>query len=667
MKAAAAKTQKLPDKKPGSIADENKRLNLLLPFLVSLITLACFSYSFKADFVHWDDNAYVYENSYITSFSAHNLNRMLFHIITAGNYHPLTMLSLAINYHFSGLSPLGYHLTNILLHLINTVLVFFLFKMLFETMQKRGYGDIPAIPWIAALGALWHGIHPMHVESVSWISERKDLLYALFYFSGLFLYVQFIQTHRNKTFLYVIILFILSVLSKPAAVVFPLTLLTLDFLLRRPFTFKLLIEKTPFFIISLLLGIYTFTLQKKGGAMSAHFDTFTFFQRFLFSCYDFMMYILRAIAPVHLSSFYPYPNRGENNILPIEFLLSPVIDVMLTGIPLYLARRAGPDYFRITVAGILFYFFNVVLILKFVTVGGSLLSDRYTYVAYTGLFLIILYVGVNIYKKYPSAGKFIKLSAVIYSFILVIVCFNRTMVWQNSQTLWEDMKNKYPLRIEDPYVELGKYYRELGATNPVYYDSALNNYEILKNYFHTKEVGNYTNMANIYALKKDYTHSFEAYSLALKYDSADTSAYLNRAVTYINMNHPALAIKDLDKALVLDSTSAVAFQNRAYAFYLTGNFQQSVSDYNHLIKLYPSEPTWYFKKGSTEYSMGNMTAALEDYKKTLTLQPGNAECMYDISIVYHALNNNAAAMTYAINAQQLGYPLPSGYLNALKN
>lgn len=629
------------DKKSATGKSANKQtqqsrypLKFILPAVITVVTFICFSFSIKSGFVHWDDQVYVYDNPVIKSFSAQNLKQMLFHVVTAGNYHPLTMLSLALNYHFSGLSPMGYHLTNILLHLIDTVIVFFLFLALFEALQKAGYGTFAKKEWLAGLGALWHGIHPMHVESVSWISERKDLLYALFYFLGIVVYLRYINTKQTKSYVLLIFLFLLSSLSKPSAVVFPLSLLAIDFLLKRPFSQKTILEKVPMFIISLLLGIYTYSLQSTQGAMSASFDTFSVFQRCLFTTYTFMMYIVKAVAPLHLSNLYPYPKPEASGMLPLIYNISPLLVLAIVGVLIWLAKKAGDSYRRIVAAGLLFYFFNVVLILKFVTVGGSIINDRYSYVAYTGLFLVAIFLINELLKKFERSRSLIIAVTGAYTLFLSLACYSRTTVWYSTQTLWEDMKHKFPLTIQDPYAELAEYYKNQGIDNPAYYDSALANYEVLKSVWHTKSAGVYCNMANVYALKGDFVHSLETYPLAIECQPSDTSIYLDRALTYISMGQPTLAIPDLNKTLSLDSNHVQALQNRAFVYYTTHNYQLSLPDYMRLVRLNPEKA---------------------------------GEYMYDISILYSSMNENNEAIEYATKSQQTGYTLPAGYLDKLRS
>ncbi len=289
--------QAAPKAKPAVAVELPPWFNAALLGGVGILIFLCFHYSLHNRFLNWDDWIYVTKDPYITTFTASHLNSLLFRDITLNYYHPITMLTYAVNYQFSQLSPMGYYFTEIMLHILNAILVFYFIKMLMEAMVKLGYKAIKPVPWILAIGALLHGIHPMHVESVAWISERKDILYCTFYLIGLMMYVRYTQgakfpwmlylnifiallclwgaiglkdfsldfTIKGHTFLigdwamlgfffllitaaivaelkfkqihlelfYVLEFFLLSLFSKPMAVSFPLSILAVDILLKR--------------------------------------------------------------------------------------------------------------------------------------------------------------------------------------------------------------------------------------------------------------------------------------------------------------------------------------------------------------------------------------------------------------------------------------------------
>ena len=207
--------------------------NWLVPFIF-VVTFLAFIPALSAGFVNWDDPDYVNNNILIKDFS--HLSALITTPLQ-GNYHPLTMLSLAINYSISGLDAWSYHLFNILFHLLNCFLVFRLALLLSNKNIV-----------IAFTTAVLFGVHPMHVESVAWISERKDVLYSLFFLAGLVSYTKYVDTGSKKQYGVTILFLVLSLMSKPAAVIFPVALFCIDLLRKRKFSFRLFLEKISFFI-----------------------------------------------------------------------------------------------------------------------------------------------------------------------------------------------------------------------------------------------------------------------------------------------------------------------------------------------------------------------------------------------------------------------------------
>ncbi|HTB32352.1 MAG TPA: hypothetical protein VK808_10025, partial [Bacteroidia bacterium] len=192
-KSAPVQGKPQPQVKPMQSSMSSRDMNIALLAGVSVITFICFHYTLHNQFLNWDDWIYVTKDKYITSFTAANINSMLFHDITLNYYHPLTMLTYAVNYQFSQLNPWGYYFTQVILHILNAIIIFYFTKTLMEAMVKVGYKVLPIIPWLVAIGSLIHGVHPMHVESVAWVAERKDVMYSIFYFIGLIMYVRYTQ------------------------------------------------------------------------------------------------------------------------------------------------------------------------------------------------------------------------------------------------------------------------------------------------------------------------------------------------------------------------------------------------------------------------------------------------------------------------------------------
>ena len=672
-------------------------LKWILIVSVLVITFITYRYSLHNEFTNWDDGVYIETNPYVKNLTSENLKMIFTHSIQGIYFHPLTMLSLAINYHYSKMSPEPYYITNIVLHLLNTMLVFLLVLQLLQAMTKAGYGKIKWMEWFAALCALWHGIHPMHVESVSWLADRKDVLYLFFYLIGLRTYVLYAEKRTLKLMIYTTIFYILALISKPLAVTFPLSIFAIDILLKRdketleiipilkPFYIltkavidvfrkiipklteikanavaRLIAEKAPLFVVSIIVGIITYKIADKGGSISS-FQVFTIPQRLMFASDNFITYFAKAFVPIHLCSYYPYPNTDAGGALPIIFYMAPVLAILLPAVPLYIAYKGGENYFRVVLFGFLFYFFNVLFILQLVSAGPTILSERYSYAAYLSVVFMAVYFIYVLIDKFPKWRPVVLTGVTAVSIVFGYICYDRTKVWHNTKTLWEDVIAKFPLRVETSYKNLGNYYAERGQ-----YDSAYMNYKVLAD-LHTTDAGVYSNIANIYGIKRQYDKALAAYSESMKLDSNNFDTYLDRAITYSMMGQYAPAFKDYDRAYSMNTKSEKLLENRAYTYLSAKQYDKSINDYTTLIQINPDKPQSYFNRGIAEFNKGADNEALSDFLRTLGGDPQNKDCMYDIALTYERLKDYPNALNYALKAKQAGFAVSDDYLAKLKS
>ena len=289
----------------------------------------------KNGFTNWDDEFYVVNNA---SLRGPDWKGILTQPVVS-NYHPLTVLTLAFNYAISGTESWSYLFLNLLLHVINTILVFiFIYRI-------SGQKTI-----VAFLTALLFGIHPLHVESVAWVSERKDVLYTLFFILSLMQYWRFLKSGKSTGFWLCFLFFILSLLSKPAAIILPLVLFLLDYWGDRQFSKKIIIEKIPFFLIAGLFAVVTLQLQSVTAMTSL--DVYPLWVRLLFACYVIMIYLVRFFIPYPLSAFHPFPPPDN---LGWEVYLSPLFILVL----LYFIWRFRKN--KSIVFGLSFFVINVLL------------------------------------------------------------------------------------------------------------------------------------------------------------------------------------------------------------------------------------------------------------------------------------------------------------------
>jgi len=648
-----------------------------LPIGIAVLTFWCYHYSLGNQFTNWDDDRFVTVDTFITSFSSANLKQMLFHDVTGDYYNPITILSYALNYHFSGLAPESYYLTNIIIHILNSCLLFFLTLMLLKAMERNGYGSFKWKEWLALFCTLAYAIHPMHVESVSWAAERKDVLYAFFYFAGLIAYIKYItkseelRVKSNKDALFapfrsyflVVGFYLLSLLSKPMAVVFPFSLLAIDVLLKRDKTASvknIIIEKLPFIVVSVVFSIVTYHLQKLVGAVDDK-HLFSFFQRFLFASYSFYMYIVKAIIPVPLSSFYPYPvDSGSSASLPFIFYISPLIALLVASMPLYFSYRSGENNFRITLFGLGFYFFNMVIVSQIIGSGPTIMSDRYSYMCYFGIFFPATCFIYQILEKGGLVKKITTIVASIYLLCLTILCYERTFVWHNSETLWTDVLNKYGQKVPGAYEGLGQYYFYNNDMEKAYsyYREAV--------YLKVNQILAYHNMGYLMFNRKQYDTALYCYSVVIKMDSANAPAYLDRGNSYFELGMYDLAMKDYRHYAKMNPNSEALLRNMGVTYMSEHQYDSAIICYTHAIQINPANPLYFHCRGVAEFNEGALKPALNDFIQNLNIAPHDSECMFFLSVIYSHMGNSNDAYKYAQMALNARYPVPQAFLGSLK-
>jgi len=517
----------------------SKWIYFLFIGLAIILTYIAFAPSLKNGFVSWDDEGYLFENSYIINYGWNATKAIFSHIIMA-NYHPITIFVYATLHHLYKFTPYYYHLFNIVFHLFNVLLVFaFIYKISKKNLT------------IAFVTALLFGIHPLHVESVTWVSETKDVLYAFFFIIGLLCYMKYNDIKQKKIIFYLLSLlfFILSCLSKGMAVVFPLILVIIDFINDRKINIKSQLNKIPFFIIALLFGIIAIKAQATDKGI---FDTsaFSLFDKIVLPAYGMLFYLYKMIFPLNLSIIYPYPVK-TSSILPFEYLISPLILILLIGLVLYSLK-----YNRKIAFGSLFFFFCILPVLQIIPVGISIASDRYFYLSSIGLFYLIGY-GFNYLienkSKVKKYSKFIAFSLlIVITFILINLTRKRTLVWNNTITLWQDVI-RYDPNIDKPYFNIGLQLDRNGNIDSaiVLYKKAI--------FYNPKNVKALNNLGNRMYDKRFYDSAFFYYTKLLAADSLYYPVYHNLGNIYDLRGNLDKAIEYYNKAITLKNDFALSY------------------------------------------------------------------------------------------------------------
>jgi protein O-mannosyl-transferase len=596
-------------------AELPKRSQLLfLMAAVVTITFLSFSPALKNDFTNWDDNTYVFENPHLAKPLSEAIPYFFKSNYFIGNYIPFTMVVYALEYHVAGLKPHFYHQVNVLIHLVNVLLVFW---FIFLLSRKR--------PWVAALVALLFGIHPLHVESVAWVSELKDLLYTGFFMTGLIFYYRYLErklvvptgghaiaSDRKAIYrLYVpaFIFFVFSTLSKPAAIVFPLVMLLLDFYTRRRSDKWMWLEKLPFFLASLVFGLVAIQAQQADRLLH---DEYSLAQRLFFASHSFLHYMVKLFLPIRLSIFYPYPEY-EGGYLPAIYYLAPfVVAALAYGIYRTLQHT------RLIAFGVLFFFVNVVLVLQLVSVGEAIMAERYTYVSYIGVFFILA-MGIDrlIQGQLSQLARFkplVMLLLVGFIATCIYATHVRCKVWKNDYTIANDLLEKFPddrlalnnkgflLALQKNYTEaipLLTRATELKKDYAMAYINLMDTHLALQDFEKATAVSDsalkylptdYNVLSKkgiILSLQRQYPEAIRFFKQSLTHKKSNIRVYVYMAECYYEMKDYDAAIKVLDTALGYEPNDYILLNNKGYMLFMKRDYAKAIGFFDASLKQKP--------------------------------------------------------------------------------
>ncbi|MEI6817204.1 MAG: tetratricopeptide repeat protein [Bacteroidota bacterium] len=661
------KTYKQPETKRKTNARNNASagnawIKYVLVAVIVIVTYVSFAPALKNNFTNWDDDRYILDNTRLQK-TYDECAKFYFSNFFFSNYHPLTMMLYTYEFHnatpIKGIftNPDIFHKTNVMLHLLNVLLVFwFIFLLSGRRLE------------VAAIVSLFFGIHPMHVESVAWIAELKDVLYTGFFIAGLIAYHQYISGKEKKNlllYILTIVFFIISGLSKPAAVTFSLMLPLMDFYMKRKFDKFVWLEKIPFLAISLIFGYLTIKVQQTTSI--AKFETFTILQRLDFASYSMCVYLYKLFLPINLSALYPYPHlEGTDLHLPYYFYFMPVIALAI----FFLVYRSL-KYTRLIAFGFLFFFLNIVLVLQFMSVGIALVAERYSYVPYIGL-LFALAMGFSwVYRnnKYANYKSLLIVAVVALGITASYLTNARCKVWFSADTMWTDVIQQFPYDAE-AYKNRGGYLVEKNKfdVNPGQndFDRAFIDFNNAIN-IKPNDSKIYSNRGNIYAIRGKYDLSLQDYSMSIKLDSSDFNVYLNRGITYSVMEKYDSAFADWDKVMKIHGPEVKLYQNRAYAYLRANKFKECIDDFNKLAEMGISlQPNMYFFKAFANFKIGDLEQSVADNSKAIQMDPNYKEAYYNRSQTYFNLKKYKESLDDLMAAQRLGYKVDQSFIDQVK-
>ena len=620
----------------------DKKYIYLIIILLIISCLAAFGRIAGNDFINYNDPLYITENYHVQSGMSLENIKWAFTADFLANWHPVTWLSYMLDWSLFGVNASGYHLVSLVLHI---GAVIFLFLFLSKTTNNI---------WPAAFAAALFALHPLRVESVAWASERKDVLSMFFGMAALYVYAFYAESSRLSRYVVCLVLFALSLMSKPMLVTLPFILLLLDYWplgrwqkawnpvhmpsgngdlakakrkgkrsqtdniaeqkkTSRPLKGRyrligaLLWEKVPFCILVIFSIGLTLWAQRQA---IAPLDKYPFTGRVMNSVLSYLSYLLKFIYPIDLAAIYPY-----HNIFPLwEVSIYALLLLGISMAVIYTFKKA-PFLF----IGWFWYLGTLIPVIGLVQVGRQAMADRYTYLPSIGIAIMLAW-GIPLLFHRENIRKKISFPAVAILLILAALTWNQCGYWKNSIELFS-----HTLRLtKDNYVaniNRGRAYAETGQ-----YQLAIEDFN------------------EAIHLKTDYESNYKD----------NYVAHHNRGLAYDKLGQYQLAIEDYSEAIHLEPDFYQSYYARGTLYAKHGQYQQSVEDFNKAISLSPDNIKAYNNRGIVYSQMGIFQKALEDFNEAIRLKSDYADAYNNRAFIYLKHENKERGCDDAKKACELG-------------
>jgi len=580
------------------------RENFILCSAIIILIIGIFWPVFSFDYVLYDDGGYVYNNQNVLRGLTLENVKWAFTTFDRSNWHPLTWLSYLLDVELFGMNPGAQHGINLFFHILNSVL---LFVILTKITGQRSASLI-----VAGLFA----VHPLHVESVAWISERKDVLSTFFFLMALLCYARYIQKPSRTRYGFMALSYAIGLMAKPMLVTFPFVLLLLDFW---PFhrlnsltnNFKeltfikrsvpLIIEKIPLFVLSAISCVLTFLSQKEGGAVS-NIDFFSCVSNAFIS---YFMYLVKTVAPFHLSAFYPFPN----NISVLKLSISCVVLLCLAVIAIKRVRKS-PWIF----VGLAWYIGTLVPVIGIVHVGDLAMADRYTYIPHIGLFIAAVWSAYFFMKRCGIAEKTIVLLGCMIVLLLSVISAKQVNVWKDSVTLFE-----HAIKVNE------------------------NNHVAFNNLGAALALNGEMNEATGYFIK------------ALKIRPEYPEALTNLNVSLGANTRPDQAIEKLKSLIKIHPDNPALAYTLGVLYRHNGELDKAIEEYQRALSENKRFPQAQFDLAFVYSIKGEYEKALAEFKKTIKIRSDLIWAYYYIAAILAAQNRIEESIRWLDRAIEKGF------------
>jgi tetratricopeptide (TPR) repeat protein len=655
-----------------------------------LSTLLVFWQVRNFDFTGYDDNSYIYENPHVLKGITADSIIWAFTTSHTGYWHPLTWLSLMLDCQIFGAKPGPIHVVNVVFHIINTILLF----AIFNRMTAR--------IWPSAFVAAAFALHPMHVESVAWIAERKDVLSTLFFLLTLAAYINYVRRRGFFPYLLTLLLFVLGLLAKPMLVILPFVLLLLDYwplnrFLNSKFSIlNSIFEKVPFFVLAAVSGVITFLAQHNVGTV-AGIDILPLKYRFANVFLSYARYIGKLFVPQNLAVFYP---PDIHTFKPWQVAMYILLFILITILVILFGRNR-----KFLPVGWFWFIGTLVPVIGLVQVGAQAYADRYTYIPYIGLFIMLAWGLPDFLSKLPQRKIILGPLMIIVLATLGILAHRQVGFWKNGLTLFshaievtqnnvvahDELGNAYlrlgryqdaiesykrSIKIKPDYAEshynLGVSYLNIGRFQDAL-ESCMRAVKIKPDYAEAYNglgtvylnIGRFQDALESYRqaikIRPDYAEahynlgviydklgrwqdSIEAYKQAIKIKADFTGAYNNLGVAYLNIGSFQQALESCRQAINIEPDYAEALNNLGNAYLGLGRYQEAIEAYQRVLKIKPDYARAYYNLGVAYGSIGRSREEIESYKRAVDIKPDFADAHYNLCITYLTIGDKASAL-----------------------
>ncbi len=635
---------------------------LLSSIILLVITFGAYQQVLWNEFVDIDDPKLIYENNVVSDPDT-PISECFKKNIYNPHYKPLTFLSWRLEYMLVGEKPFLFHLNNLLLHMGCVVLVFFIGRKLFS----RFFGEGNKVFASSFLFALLFALHPMHVESVAWATERKDVLFSFFFLCSWLVYFTYLEKKKYFLMVLVAVLYFLSMMSKSMGITLIAVLFLTDFLYKRKLGFKLLLEKIPVIVVALLaaylFGLLTDFASKHTAGLTfvttegqaSNYDTLNLFspyvRRIVVIFLRFTLWLAHVFVPIKSALIYP-----KNDILDFfgkSLIVFPILIAAIYSSILFFHKRIPALFW-----GLVFFAITISPAIAISDTGTAVfLPDRYLYIPLMGILFFLVVGAMKFYAKYKKA---VVAAMAVVCIWYAWITFDLVKVWENTGTLWTRPIELYSCNAEIINAR-ANYYKSIGENNKFIEDinAAIDCDPTLPQ--------PYYNRAMHYFNQKEFKKAVDDFNSFVKYKTWGLNAevFSNRGAALFSMGEHEKALADYDKAIERDSTYFFVYRNRAVTLKTMNRHEEAIKDWTTCIQFRPGNYQFYTERGIAYFSISKFKDAVGDFTKAIELKPEDGSLFLRRSYCYFRLKMITEAKQDANKSKELGHNVRPDYFSAL--